>query len=372
MPASIPVGKISCRRSIPLGGNRHLCYGSAPSVPAGFPLVVSMCALLPSRTQSVRLVNGAFLMALVLTTALLPGCSAMRRQLAQRREACDTLCQRARAAKSEGCPDQADLLLNEAVRQRPDDLETRRQLAEAMWDCGRQHEAVSEYRELAQAHPHDARLHRRLAVMLWTVGQKDSAAQSAEQALRLDPNSTEALLVKARAQAVRRDYDEAVGTYIRLSRVAPDRIDAKMELAEIHVVRGNSQQACALLREVLAQPNLTPPQRSDVEWKLGLAYASSDRWADASAHMDNAIGRRDASNADWQLLMTAKMMAGQDPSSVQAKAIQAASQPESDTSAWAALRDRLLVRSTMIVRAGGPASTDVIRADYSRNATRIQ
>ena len=218
--------------------------------------------------------------------------------MAERREACDTLCQKARTAKNEGWPDHADLLLNEAVRQRPDDLEARRQIAETMWDCGRPQESIAEYKELIQLHPKDARLHQRLAVLSWTVGQQDQAAQAAEQALRLDPTSPEALLVKGRAEVARKEFDNAVATYIRLVRAAPDLIEAKVELAEVHVERGHSRQACALLREVIALPKLSPILKNDAEWKLGLTYASADRWAEAATHLGNSMPNREASAAD--------------------------------------------------------------------------
>lgn len=290
--------------------------------------------------------------------------------MAQRREACDSLCQQARNAKREGWPDQADLLLNEAVRQRPDDLETRRQLAEALWDCGRQQDAIDEYRELIASHSRDARLHQRLSVMLWSTGQRTEAAKSAEQTLRLDPTSAEALLVKARSEIQRRDFDAAVATYIRLSRVSPDLVEAKLELAQAHVERGHAHQACALLRDVVAQPQLSDVQRADVEWKLGLAYASEDRWCEAASHLSNSIEKRgDISGGDWQLLNVAKSLSGQDTSGLQTKAIQASERQHSDSdiSTWSALRDRLIVRGELMVTANGPRD-NVIRADFSRHA----
>ena len=303
------------------------------------------------------------------------GCSAMRRQCAERREACDALCQQARTAKSEGWPDQADLLLNEAVRQRPDDIETRRHLAEAMWDCGRQQDAIAEYRELVEAHPGDARLHQRLAVMSWTVGQRDLAAQSALRALRLNPAAPEALLVKARCEVTRRELDAAAATYIRLSRANPNLIEAKLELAAIHVERGHSQQACALLREVIAQPQLTPAQKADAEWKLGLAYASADRWTEAAAHLANSIEKRDAAGGDWQMLATAKGLAGQETAGIQSKAVTASARQhaETDTSTWSSLRDRLVVHGGLLMSSpANVANGSVIRADFSKSAARDQ
>ena len=336
-------------------------------------LVSKMRARQPTSARSSSAAKSVRWGIVLVAGCALFGCSAMRRQCAERREACDALCQQARTAKSEGWPDQADLLLNEAVRQRPDDIETRRHLAEAMWDCGRQQDAITEYREIVDTHSGDAKLHQRLAVMSWSAGQRDLAAQSALRALRLDPAAPEALLIKARYEVARRDFDAATATYIRLSRANPDSIDAKLELAEIHVERGHSQQACALLREVIAQTQLTPGQKADAEWKLGLAYASADRWLEASTHLANSIEKRDATSGDWQMLVTAKALAGQETVGIQSKAVMASArqQAETDTSTWSSLRDRLVVRGGLMM--SNPdvlANGSVIRADFSKSAAR--
>lgn len=299
------------------------------------------------------------------------GCSSMRKQVAQRRETCHSLCQQARNAKKEGWPDQADLLLNEAVRQRPEDLETRRHLADSLWECGRQQDAIDEYIDMAKTHSRDVRLHQQLAKMCWTVGQRDQAAQSAEKALRIDPTSADALLVKARCELARREFDAAVASYIRLSRAAPDLVDAKLELAEVHVERGHAHQACTLLRDVIAQPQLPAATRADAEWKLGLAYASAERWIEAANHLSNSIDKRDTSTSgDWQLLMVARALSGQETGDLQAKAVLASAQQgvDGDTSAWAALRDRLVVQGELAMGQRRVAQDRVIRADFSKSA----
>ena len=339
------------------------------SLPTVAPLVFTMYQRpLPVVRCRCAAQNLRWVVALACLTAV--GCFAARRQVAERREACDSLCQQARTAKNEGWPDQADLLLNEAVRQRPDDLETRRQIAETMWDCERKQDAVAEFRELAKTHPRDIRLHQRLAVMSWTLDDRDQAAESAERALRLDPSAPVALLVKARSEAARREFDSAVTTYIRLARAAPDLIDAKLELAEVHVERGNSRQACTLLRDVITHPSLTEAQKIDAEWKLGLAYASADRWTESATHLSNSIESRDSTAGDWQLLLTARKLAGQEPGSLPSKAVLVSSQgqTESGNSAWTSLRDRLLNRSETIIGAGNVPAGGVVRADFSKSA----
>lgn len=327
----------------------------------------------PSQTTStrsicaVRLIGVGLILAAGFCTS---GCSAIRGQSSQRREACDSFCQRARNAKREGWGDQADLLLNEAVRQRPDDLETRRLLVEAMWECGRQQDAIDECRDLAKTHPRDARLHQRLAVMSWTTGQRANAAQSAERALQLNPTCADALLVKARCQTARRDFEGAVSTYIRLTRCAPDLLDAKLELAEVHVERGNCNQACSILRDVLATTRLSAEQKADAEWKLGLAYASADRWTEAATHLAGAIEKRESESSDWQLVMIARCLAGQDSGGFESSGLLASASHNGvgQESAWTILRDRMLVRGQILAASGTVPPNRGIRDDLSKSA----
>ena len=152
------------------------------------------------------------------------GCAAIQQRMVRRSEKCGSLCEQAREARVQGWPEQAELLLDEAIRHRPQDAETRRQLAEAMWEAGRRKEALEQLAEVAQLHPHDAKLQTLLAKMLWSNQDPAAAARTAEVALRLDPQSIDALFVKARFDAARGEYEHALASYVRLLQLAPDRL----------------------------------------------------------------------------------------------------------------------------------------------------
>jgi len=190
---------------------------------------------LRSPTPTLRLV-GVLVLAWLSVSPM--GCVAIQQRISRRSEKCGSLCEQAREARAQGWPDQAELLLNEAIRHRPKDVETRRQLAEAMWEAGRHDEALSELSELVQLHPHDAKLRTQQATLLWSDKNAAAATRAADAALRLDPQSIEALFVKARADAARGEYEDALASYVRLLQLAPDRLDARFELAEVHIQRG--------------------------------------------------------------------------------------------------------------------------------------
>ena len=303
------------------------------------------------------------------------GCAAIQQQVTRRSAKCGSLCEQAREARAQGWPDQAELLLNEAIRHRPKDVETRRQLAEAMWEAGRHDEALTELSELVQLHPRDAKLRTQQATLLWNDKNAAAAARAANVALRLDPQSIDALFVKARSDAARGEYEDALASYVRLLQLAPDRLEARFELAEVHIQRGHPDQACPLLRDALPTAQSTCEQRADAEWRLGLAYAAAERWADAANHLGRAIEQREACDRDWQCLAAAKTLAGQDAGGVQAMArLASARQPGLEsTTVWTELRDRVARRASSGGHSGdsltaGTAHNGVIRADFSKSA----
>lgn len=304
------------------------------------------------------------------------GCAAIQQRMSRRSEKCGALCEQAREARAQGWPDQAELLLDEALRHRPKDVETRRQLAEMLWEAGRRDEALTELSELVQLHPHDAKLRSLQATLLWNNQNAVAAARAAEVALRLDPQSIDALFVKARADAARGDYAEALASYVRLLQLAPDRLDARFELAEVHIQRGHPDQACPLLRDALPTAPAPCEQRAEAEWRLGLAYAAAERWTDAAVYLGRAIEQREACERDWQCLAAAKSLAGQDTGGVRAMArLASASNPGREpTDVWTELRDRVARRAPSEGVAGdsltaGTTREGVIRADFSKSAT---
>ena len=303
------------------------------------------------------------------------GCSAIQQQISRRSEKCDSLCEQAREAREQGWPEQAELLLNEAIRHRPKDVGTRRQLAEAMWDAGRHDEALAELSELVQLHPHDAKLRTQQATLLWNDKNAAAAARAADVALRLDPQSVEALFVKARTDAARGEYENALVSYVRLLQLAPDRLDARFELAEVHIQRGHPDQACPLLRDALPIAPSPCEQRAEAEWRLGLAYAAAERWTDAANHLGRAIEQREACDRDWQCLAAAKTLAGQDAGGVRTMArLASARQPgQEPADVWTDLRDRVARRALPEGGSGdsltaGTTRDGVIRADFSKSA----
>lgn len=235
------------------------------------------------------------------------GCQSFQKRISQRSANCGALCAQAREAEERGNSDQASAYINEALRQNPSDFETRRQLAETMWNNGRHAEAVLEYSHLCAEQPKNAKLAARLAVMQWDANQPAAAARTAEWVSKMDPQSKEAWLIKARSEAATGQLDAALLSYIRLSQIAPDDVSVLVELGELHLKRGHPERACPLFRTALENSRTTADQRGQIEWQLGVAYARSERWSVALTVLESAMSHRNASAEDWCFLGSARL-----------------------------------------------------------------
>lgn len=241
---------------------------------------------------------------------LLTGCQSVQRRLSQDSAKCGALCAQAREARERGNAEQANQYIDEALRQRPTDVETRRQLAETLWNSGRHHEAVEEFVTLHNQLPKDTRIAARLAVMQWETNRRTDASETAEAVLKLDQKSKDAWLVRARCQVVREEFEEAMTSYIQLSQLAPDDVIPMIELAELHLKRGHPDRACPLFRAASQHAATTPEQQSEIEWLLGISYTRSQRWSLAVPVLERAIARRNASAEDWCFLGWARLQTG--------------------------------------------------------------
>lgn len=238
------------------------------------------------------------------------GCKAWQARSSQRSTQCDALCTQAREARDAGNPERADQFLNEALRQQPSDLETRRRLAETMWTSGRQLEALAQFVALREEYPDEPRLAARVAVLQWEANQHVAAARSAAEALQLDSHSKEALLIKARGEVERGELDEALASYLRLSHESPDNLTILVELGELHLKRGQPERACPLFRTAMSHPQATAKQKIETEWLLGVAYAKNERWSEAIEVLDRLVTVRNSTADDWCFLGWTRMHCG--------------------------------------------------------------
>lgn len=243
-------------------------------------------------------------------TCLQTGCMSVRNRLSFRSAECSQLCEESRQAREQGHNQTADRLLDAAIRRRPTDTQAKLDLAEELWNSGRQIAAANVVAELVAEQPDDAPAALRLARMEYEIGRTSAAESALRLAMINDPENPEALRLKAEMAERRADWDAALATYHHLLQVLPDDIPTQLAMASVHIRRDQSDRAAPILRGVVHHPNATLQQRRAAEWQLGMTYARAERWKDASACLQAAANKGHATADDWYRVAYAQTMMG--------------------------------------------------------------
>jgi tetratricopeptide (TPR) repeat protein len=234
----------------------------------------------------------------------------MRVHAQHRSDECERLCTQADVARDAGSLARADELIDRALKKSPRDRDVRRQLAESLWNVGRQRESLDILTQLALDHPRDVSLATLLAERLEELGRLDEALERLQPALSADPTAVAALELKARIEMAQGRHDDALATYQRLAQLEPSQVQALLEMGTIHVRRGQSDRAAPLFRSILIHPRATKDQLAQARWQLGVAYAQSERWADAAVQLALAAPDREMSADDWHNVAYAQYRSG--------------------------------------------------------------
>ena len=247
---------------------------------------------------------------IALMLAGLVGCQAIQNRTTKKSARCGALCEQAREARDHGNKAQANRCLDEAVKQKPTDLETRRQLADTLWNSGRRDEALRQFATLYDRNPKDAKIATRYASLLWEDGQQEKAAEIASAALLLDSHLSEAWRIKARSEVLAGHLDDALVSYIQLSQLEPDDWSTLKELGELYLRQGHPERACSLLLAASQDSHSAPAEQTEIEWLLGVAYARNERWCEAVATLERSIDQRKSTSEDWCLLSWTRWKSG--------------------------------------------------------------
>lgn len=258
------------------------------------------------RPQLAAAARGWCLLPGLIGAVVLPGCAWVRAQAQHRSDECQQLCSQADEAQESGRLDRADRLLDEALRKSPRDLEVQRQLAESLWQAGRQKDALTEMTRLAKAHPLDVRLAVTTAEWLSELGRYDEALKWLNSGLAADPQLTPLLELKAQIELAQGNDAAALMTYQRLGRQEASQADALIQMGRIHMRHGQPERAAPLFRSVQSHPRANSSQKSIARWELGVAYAQLQRWPDAAIELANASHTREMSADDWHALAYAQ------------------------------------------------------------------
>lgn len=140
----------------------------------------------------------------------------------------------------------------------PDDAGLRFALAERYRKAQRLDDMEAVYRDLAERDakgPDGLKARGKLAALMLARNRVDDALSLAEEVIKDDRQSADALLVRAAIAVERGDADQAVGDLRTLLRNDPTSLDALRLIAQAHVLKGELPLAQdALEKGILARP----------------------------------------------------------------------------------------------------------------------
>jgi tetratricopeptide (TPR) repeat protein len=221
------------------------------------------------------------------------------------------------AALEMGNWQQAEVLLQQALQASPDDAETHRYLAEALWNRGATDRALSHISDAARLDPADAALAVRAGEMALEVGAHHDALRRAEQAIGHNPQLASAWLLRGRAFWRLNNLDRATADLQRALELAPEDSAALFDLALVYRQRGQAARSLATLHNLLdTYPPGEEPQVA-LMWE-GLTLLEMQRPHQAVESLQ-AAARRQPANADvFYRLAQAQFSAGRFSEATQA------------------------------------------------------
>ena len=181
------------------------------------------------------------------------GCTAFGRRnpVPEEVDACRELSRQGVAALEMGQWGQAEVLLRQAISASPNDSQTRRYLAEALWRRGAADEALREIEAAVEIDRSDASLTVRAGEMMLAVGDAEQALAHAERAIGMDPKLASAWALRGRVFWQRNQSDRALADLQRALEYAPNSADVLLDLAALYRQRSQPTRCLTTLHHLL-------------------------------------------------------------------------------------------------------------------------
>ncbi len=158
----------------------------------------------------------------------------------------------------------------DALRLRPDDVDTLNELGVALWRQGRPAEAEAIYHQACRIEPNDFRVLTNLGLALHSQGRVDEAGESYRKALELKPDAFEAVMNLGIVLSDQGRFDEATGPLERALELRPDSADALQNVGMNLARQGRGRDAIAYFDAALK----LKPEFPDAHRNLAYALLS--------------------------------------------------------------------------------------------------
>ena len=170
----------------------------------------------------------------------------------------------------------------------PQRADLRKALAVALENCGRGAEAVAIYATLLAATPTDAALWTAKAQVLKHLGRMDEAIACFAEIVRLQPDDAAALsslgILKA-MHSIDNNLQVAAELCVKAALLAPDSASIVNNLGVVLQIRGDTDDALLVLRELVAQQPTFAPAYANI----GSIHSSRGRYDEAEVAFTEAL-----------------------------------------------------------------------------------
>lgn len=226
-------------------------------------------------------ITGAWIFLLIFTAS---GCASLKKQqvVPDSVSTCRQLSREGAAAMERNQWGEARALLEQAVEASPSDLDSRRQLAEALWRLGSVQEAAVHMEAAVRLDPQHVPTLVRSGEMLLGLGAVERALARAEEAIALDSAQAGAWVLRGRVFRRQGDRDRALADLHQSLRYNPRAVDVLIDVAELQYQLERPQRCLTTVQQALGAS--APGQESRrALWVAGLAYSALNRPGDAAA-----------------------------------------------------------------------------------------
>ena len=143
-------------------------------------------------------------------------------------------------------------------------------------------DAGREFQRALELNPNNTAFYFTYGEYLTALGRFDAAVAAANEALKLDPLSTESFSLMAWANYVKRDYEHQLAAGEKALQIDPNDVSGIWHIATAHLYQGKYPEAIAEFRKAAAVSDDDPIALSG----LAAAYARSGNRADALKVID--------------------------------------------------------------------------------------
>ncbi len=171
----------------------------------------------------------------------------------------------------------AEISFREAIVLRPDFIQARLNLGNALKDQGRLADAEIEYRAVIKLAPQHTLAWSTLGNVLTAQGNLPEAEQAARRVIELAPNAAESYVALGSVRLAKKELAEAIHLFSEALKRDPNSVSALVNLGLAHKFAGRFPDAKAFLNRAIA----VQPQLAEAQYTLGVIFLHEGRLDEA-------------------------------------------------------------------------------------------